>query len=41
MFAMLGMGTPGLRIFDVRNPRSPIEVAYFDRAVVKICLTEK
>jgi len=29
-FAMLPMGNAGLRLFDVRDPEAPIEVAYFN-----------
>lgn len=29
-FAMLPMGNGGLRVFDIRNPEAPVEVAYFN-----------
>jgi hypothetical protein len=30
-FAMVSMGDAGFRVFDIRNPDSPSEVAYFNR----------
>ncbi|MGH3368777.1 MAG: hypothetical protein ACRDPR_02135, partial [Nocardioidaceae bacterium] len=33
-FAMLSMKNAGLRVFDVRNPEAPTEVAYFNPAMV-------
>lgn len=30
-FAMVSFGSAGLRVFDIRNPRAPAEVAYFNR----------
>lgn len=30
-FAMVSFGSAGLRVFDIRNPRAPIEVKYFNR----------
>jgi len=35
-FAMLPMGNAGLRIFDVRNPRRPTEVAYFNPGQLRL-----
>lgn len=32
-FAAVGYGTAGLRIFDIRNPAQPVEVAYFNHGV--------
>jgi hypothetical protein len=29
-FAMVSFGSAGLRVFDIRNPKKPIEVAYFN-----------
>jgi len=29
-FAMVGMGNAGLRVFDVRDPQAPIEMAYWN-----------
>jgi hypothetical protein len=33
-FAMVSFGTAGLRVFDVRNPRRPVEVAYFNHGAL-------
>lgn len=33
-FALLGMGTAGLRLFDVRDPANPTEVAYFNSGLI-------
>ena len=33
-FAMLPMGNAGLRVWDVRNPKAPTEVAYFNPGTV-------
>jgi hypothetical protein len=34
-FAMVSMGSAGLRVFDIRNPSAPIEVAYFNRGALQ------
>ncbi|MGH7858155.1 MAG: hypothetical protein ACREQY_12595, partial [Candidatus Binatia bacterium] len=34
-FAMLSMGNAGLRVFDIRNPEAPVEVAYFNPGAIR------
>lgn len=35
-FAMLSMKNGGLRIFDIRNPATPVEVAYFNAGQLRL-----